>query len=74
MVPTSCLCFEHRCSPLLFAIYLFVYLYTYLLRNYGGSDISLPVFPATLPSWQIHESAVWFGFIKLRRYLNILEI
>jgi len=59
---------------LLFAIYLFVYLFTYLLRNYGGSDISLPVFPATLPSWQIHESAVWFGFIKLRRYLNILEI
>jgi len=40
MVPTSCLCFEHRCSPLLFAIHLFVYLFTYLLRNYGGSGES----------------------------------
>jgi len=60
--------------PLGFRNLFIVYLLIYLLRNYGGSDNSLPVFPPTLPSWQIHESAVWFGFIKLRRYLNILEI
>jgi len=31
------------------------------------------VSPPTLPPWQIHESAVWFGFIKSRQCLNILE-
>jgi len=74
MLTTSCLCLEHF-VPLGFRNLLIICLFTYyVIMAEVTIHYSLPVFPPTLPSWQIHDSAVWFGSIKLHRYLNILEI